>query len=376
VAAQDQAHADAFFAEFKRNDSTYAMEYLFDEVLNHAPAPLQTFLIKTALLARFDAELAAFVTQTDVVTARQMIEELRRQNLFVVTLDAEYTWVRYHHQFKAMLINRARLTLHSNTVRSLRNDAAAWLASHGWNDEALTEYFADQAWEKAADLIAADAHRLQNREEWYVLWRRLAQLPDTILTRRPALLLAQAWILQIQNRNGAIPALVEQAAAFNHDGSQVVTASIHGTTNEQPFARLPDEQLTAIHDKPDYDTAEITHRSSSRDCLISYRGNFYSVPAACAGQHLQIRVTELDELTVLNADGWEIARHRLVHGNGERCVVTSHYAALLPPSSRSAPTSQATQTEAPQIQPVFPGDIPHVVSRPLSEYQALLEVPA
>jgi hypothetical protein len=56
--------------------------------------------------------------------------------------------------------------------------------------------------------------------------------------------------------------------------------------------------------------------------------------------------------------------------------VTSHYAALLPPSSRSAPTSQATQTEAPQIQPVFPGDIPHVVSRPLSEYQALLEVPA
>jgi hypothetical protein len=84
----------------------------------------------------------------------------------------------------------------------------------------------------------------------------------------------------------------------------------------------------------------------------------------------------LDELTVLNADGWGIAHHRLVHDKGERCVVASHYAALLPPSVRSTPASQATQTEAPQIRPVFPGDIPHVVSRPLSEYQALLEVPA
>ncbi|MCB0157499.1 MAG: IS21 family transposase [Caldilineaceae bacterium] len=158
--------------------------------------------------------------------------------------------------------------------------------------------------------------------------------------------------------------------------NNVANVRIHGTTNEQPFARLPDEQLTAIHDKPDYDTAEITHRRSSRDCLISYRGNFYSVPAAYAGQRLQVRVTELDELTVLNADGWEIAHHRLVHDKGERCVVASHYAALLPPSLRSAPASQATQTEAPQIRPVFPGDIPHVVSRPLSEYQALLEVPA
>ena len=94
----------------------------------------------------------------------------------------------------------------------------------------------------------------------------------------------------------------------------VANVRIHGTTGEVPFARLPSEGLQPLLSKPPYDTSLITCRRSSRDCLVSYEGNYYSVPAAYAKRELLVKETEQGKLIVFTLEGEEIARHRLALG--------------------------------------------------------------
>lgn len=73
---------------------------------------------------------------------------------------------------------------------------------------------------------------------------------------------------------------------------------MHGTTGEVPFTRLRLEGLQPATKAFSYDTSVMTTRRSSKDCLISYEGNLYSVPAAYARKALQVNITEAGELVI------------------------------------------------------------------------------
>jgi len=203
-----------FLASIRRNESLHVADFLVDEVLNNAPAEVREFMLKTSLVARFNVDLAAVMTGLNAGTCGQILDHLRRANLFLVTLDGTGTWFRYHHQFRAMLVSRAGLLLPAETNTSIRRAAVDWLVGHEWVDEALAECVAGQEWDSAADLVESDRHSVQNRQDWHLLWRRLELLPESVIAQRPGLLLAKAWILQLHNRNGPLMDLVEQAAAL------------------------------------------------------------------------------------------------------------------------------------------------------------------
>ena len=152
--------------------------------------------------------------------------------------------------------------------------------------------------------------------------------------------------------------------------NSVANVRLHGTTGEVPFARLPLEELQSVDVKPTYDTSLITYRRSSSDCLVSYAGNYYSVPALYAKQRLLVKETEQDELIVFTLQGDEIARHRLAVGHNQRIVVSSHYQGL---SSSSRP---AQRPSAVQLEPTLPALLaaPAVEARPLHFYERVLEV--
>ena len=153
----------------------------------------------------------------------------------------------------------------------------------------------------------------------------------------------------------------------------VANQRVHGTTGVMPFSRLAAEQLAPWPSCPPYDTSVIVGRRSSRDCLVSYDGNFYSVPAAYAQQDLVVKATEAGEVLILTAQGREIARHALAQGHGHRIIVPAHYADL-PRTSRPPARSQALQVV------VSAADLhtgaPQVEIRPLAAYEAVLEGPA
>jgi transposase len=152
----------------------------------------------------------------------------------------------------------------------------------------------------------------------------------------------------------------------------VANVRLHGTTNEAPFTRLAQEGLLSLVDKPAYDTSHVTTRRSSREGLVSYDGNYYSVPAAYTQQVLTLKQTEQAELVILSAQGEEIARHAVAVGHHQRVVVAAHYQGLA--TASSAPT-RAGATQLVVAEPALAGVLaaPQVEARPLSVYDQVLE---
>lgn len=148
----------------------------------------------------------------------------------------------------------------------------------------------------------------------------------------------------------------------------------HGTTGEVPFTRLAIEPLQPISGKPDYDTSRITYRRSSKDCLVSYEGNFYSVPIAYAQQQLLLKETESCLLRIFSLEGVELTCHSLATGQQQRIIINAHYAGLTFGSSRKKrPT--ATQIVGCSLldQSLLS---PQVEVRPLQQYEQWAEVGA
>lgn len=147
----------------------------------------------------------------------------------------------------------------------------------------------------------------------------------------------------------------------------VANVRVHGTTGEVPVERLSNEPLLPLPLKP-YDTAEVSYRRSSRDCFISYLGNFYSVPAPYAAQQLMVKETEQEAVIILTLSGEEIARHRRSYGHKDRISCPEHYRDLWPAAKRGTTTQTAQKVVAGQISL---WDAPAVEQRPLSVYEAV-----
>jgi transposase len=138
--------------------------------------------------------------------------------------------------------------------------------------------------------------------------------------------------------------------------NEIANPRVHGTTGEIPFERLTKEALQPLA-RQRFDTSIKTERYASRDCLVSYDGNFYSVPAAWANQMLLVKETEDRQLIILNAFG----------------EVVAHYAGLPVVAAKARP-AQAIQTPASTPDDLLAWPTLQVETRPLSIYGQLSEV--
>ena len=141
---------ERFVAEFSGSERTVA-EYLVAEMLERQPADVQELLLRTSLLDRVDGELA------DLLTGRpgseRILLSLEDANAFVVSLDPERTWFRYHHLFGDLLRLELRRTL-PEQVPTLHRRAAEWFAQHGQVADAIRHTQAAGDWPDAARLLA------------------------------------------------------------------------------------------------------------------------------------------------------------------------------------------------------------------------------
>ena len=113
----------------------------------------------------------------------------------------------------------------------------------------------------------------------------------------------------------------------------------HATTREVPLERFPREGLTPLNGQPDYDTSYESRRQAAKDCLVSYRGNRYSVPYAYAGKSVTVR-QPLDTGTIrIFHQRNLLAEHELAPGKGEMVMKRAHYSGL-PRRTRSVSTAR------------------------------------
>ena len=173
----------AFVARFA-GDDRYVVDYLADEVLARQPAATRAFLMETAVLDRLTAGLCDAVTGRD--DSRAVLEGLDRANLFLVALDDQRRWYRYHHLFADVL--RARLLDEQPAlVPQLHSRASAWFEGQGDSSAAIEHALAAADFERAADLIEVVAHDLRQTRQEQTLRRWLDALPDSLFEHRPVL---------------------------------------------------------------------------------------------------------------------------------------------------------------------------------------------
>jgi len=141
---------ERFVAEFSGSDRTVA-EYLLAEMLDRQPDDVQHLLLRTSLLDRVNGELADLLTGHP--GSERILLELEDANAFVMSLDPERTWFRYHHLFADLLRLELRRTL-PEQVPVLHLRAAGWLAQHGQVVEAIRHTQAAGDWPGAARLLA------------------------------------------------------------------------------------------------------------------------------------------------------------------------------------------------------------------------------
>jgi LuxR family maltose regulon positive regulatory protein len=186
----------------------YVREYLFNEVFSRQPQDTQDFLLRTSILNRFCSELCDAVIGAS--TSHILLERLGHPNLFLVYLDAERKWSRYHHLFRDMLRYRMKRKFGQEEINKLHRRASAWYAKEGMIEEALNHALAAEDLDGAVQLIETSRHELLNTEEWSTLERWLNKLSDKVVRESPALLLARAWTFELSFQAARIPPILQE----------------------------------------------------------------------------------------------------------------------------------------------------------------------
>ena len=190
-----------FIARFA-GDDRFVVDYLADEVLGRQPDDVRRFLLDTSVLDRLNGPLCDAVSPLPgnavVRSGRAMLESLERENLFLVPLDDQRGWYRYHHLFGDVL-HAHLLEERPADVPDLHRRAAGWYADAGRTEDAVRHALAGGDVERAADLIEG-AFRALGRERREDLLRRWAhELPDDVVRRRPVLGIALVGGLMASN---------------------------------------------------------------------------------------------------------------------------------------------------------------------------------
>ena len=190
LSVQGRANVPAFIETFA-GSNRYIVDYLVEEVLERQSEDVRRFLLQTSVLERLSAPLCDAVTQQE--GSQVLLETLERGNLFLIPLDDERRWYRYHHLFADVL--RARLLAQRVSARDLHVRASAWLEQQGLRPEAIRHALAAEDVERAARLIEL-SWRVMDISFQSATWLRWVRaLPDEIVANRPVLSLGYAWAL-------------------------------------------------------------------------------------------------------------------------------------------------------------------------------------
>jgi LuxR family maltose regulon positive regulatory protein len=183
-------------------------DFLAEEVLQRQTEEVQTFLLETSILERFSGPMCDALTGRS--DGQEMLEKLERENLFVVPLDDERRWYRYHHLFADFL--HARLQHEDpERVEEMHRAVAAWCEHHGLIDAAVRHALAAGDPEWAARLIEQHVTGLVARNERATLERWFAALPVEVIRSRPRLCLARAYRAMVGGRLDELEQLLEDA---------------------------------------------------------------------------------------------------------------------------------------------------------------------
>ena len=216
---QGQPDTAGFIQSFT-GSHRFVLDYLVEEVLQQQSESVQAFLLRTSILDRICGPLCEVVLGEPSLSGGEMLEYLERLNLFIVPLDNERRWYRYHHLFAELLRHRLQqnpppLSSHrlGGSVAELHIRASEWYENNGLEIEAFQHAVAANDVERAARLIEGKGMPLQFRGALSPVLNWLRSLPATELDARPSLWVMYASALSMVGQLAEVEPKLQAAEA-------------------------------------------------------------------------------------------------------------------------------------------------------------------
>jgi LuxR family maltose regulon positive regulatory protein len=195
-----------------KGQSKYVMEYFFYEVFSSQPEKICDYLLQTAIVDRFCAPLCnALSGKTD---SWEFISHVKNKNLFIITLDEDKQWFRYHHLFKNFLQNRLKRQRSHEQILELHKRAFEWFSNENLVDESIQHKLEVGDTLSAVRIIEANRQTCLDAGKWNTLKTWLAKLPHNLIQERPELLLTKAWIQFMSARLMDIKPMIKQVESL------------------------------------------------------------------------------------------------------------------------------------------------------------------
>jgi LuxR family maltose regulon positive regulatory protein len=215
-----QGHQDAasFITSFTGSHH-FVMDYLVEEVLQQQPESIQTFLLHTSILDRLCGPLCDAVLLASDASGQETLEYLEHANLFLIPLDNERHWYRYHHLFADLLRQRLHQSSASSAgdaeshVNEVHIRASIWYENHGLEIEAFHHAIAAYDVERAVRLIEGAGMPLHFRGGVAPVLNWLESLPRTVLDAWPSLWTAYASVLLVTGQGTRVEQTLQAAEA-------------------------------------------------------------------------------------------------------------------------------------------------------------------
>ena len=236
LAMQSREDVPGFIKAFT-GSHRFVLDYLVEEVLQHQSEPVRSFLLQTAILGRLCAALCNAVTERE--DGKEMLDGLERSNLFLIPLDDQRQWYRYHHLFNEVLLAHL-MEVQPEQVSSLHQRASVWYERHGYRADAVHHALAATDYERAAGLIelAWAAMDVSYQSAAWLDWVR--KLPDELFHTRPVLSVGYAWALLDGGEMEASEALLQDAECCLQQPQEKIIV-----VDKEQFRSLPASIATA-----------------------------------------------------------------------------------------------------------------------------------
>ena len=215
----------------------FVLDYLVEEVLQRQPEHIRSFLLETAILERFCTHLCNAVTGRQ--DGKEILKVLERNNLFIIPLDDQRQWYRYHHLFVDVLQARLMDT-QSDQVTSLHSRASVWYERNNLRSDAIRHALAAREFARAAELIELAYPVMNINRQFSTLLGWLKALPDELIRIRPVLCYAYALASMACGENEGIESRLYDAERWFNIGEQPESPLEEMiVVDKEEFRRLP-----------------------------------------------------------------------------------------------------------------------------------------
>lgn len=213
-----QGHKDATgFIQTFTGSHHFVLDYLVEEVLQQQSERVQAFLLRTSILDRMCGPLCDAVLLDSSASGQETLKYLERNNLFVVPLDSERRWYRYHHLFADLLRQRVNQITASSTrdgeIAELHKRASVWYEDNGLEIEAFHHAVAANDIERASQLVEGGGMPLHLRGAVTPVLNWLKSLSPAVLDARPSLWVMYSSALVIAGQPTGIEQKLQAAEA-------------------------------------------------------------------------------------------------------------------------------------------------------------------